>query len=64
MNLSWTLIYLAKNLSCQVTARDEIRQAKAASSGGPGSALSAEEIGRLPYLDAIVREVMRLRPPM
>ncbi|EIN07006.1 cytochrome P450 [Punctularia strigosozonata HHB-11173 SS5] len=58
--LSRTLFLLSQNQDVQRRLRDEIVQAKAGRDGD----LTYEELDTLPYLDAVVRETLRLHPPV
>lgn len=55
--MAWGLFALCMNPDCQVALRAEINQTHAGN-------LSMEQISALPYLDAVVREIMRLHPPV
>ncbi|TDL23213.1 cytochrome P450 [Rickenella mellea] len=58
--LSWTLYALATNLDVQTTLRHHIRGLDALP---PGVSLD-DAIGRLPYLDWVVREALRVHAPI
>ncbi|SCV68844.1 BQ2448_965 [Microbotryum intermedium] len=63
--LTWLLHYLSLHPSIQARSRQEIRQARAKAFREHGRQdLNAEDINGLTYLDAIVREVLRLEPPV
>ncbi|KAI8445341.1 cytochrome P450 monooxygenase [Phakopsora pachyrhizi] len=59
--MNWALWLLAKNQSVQKKLREEILSAQATHMG---EELSIEELNRLPYLDAVCRECLRLFPPI
>ncbi|SGY30035.1 BQ5605_C002g01109 [Microbotryum silenes-dioicae] len=63
--LSWLLHYLSLHPSIQVRTRQEIRHARANAFQEHGrEELNAEDLNGLTYLDAVVREVLRLEPPV
>jgi cytochrome P450 len=55
--LAWTLYLLAKNPAIQDRLRDEIRSTLA------GRPPAADDLPKLPFTDAVVKESMRLYPP-
>ena len=52
---------LAKNLDVQMKLRDEIIRAR---NNQDGSDFDYDALMALPYLDAVVRETLRLYPPI
>lgn len=63
--LTWTLYRLATNLEVQRKLRDEIHAARRRATEHNGDdELGADDLMALPYLDAVVREVGRLDPPV
>ncbi|KAF7359914.1 hypothetical protein MVEN_00717300 [Mycena venus] len=55
--LTWTLFALAQNTTAQARLRDELF-------GVPTDRPSMDELNELPYLDSVVRETLRLYPPV
>jgi cytochrome P450 len=67
--MSWVLLQLASNPSVQAALRDECRAnpLPAASPDFESSPLDADELSsldKLPLLDAVIRETLRLHPPV
>ncbi|TFK49746.1 cytochrome P450 [Heliocybe sulcata] len=58
--LTWLLWMLANNVDVQTKLRSELRAAQAQS----GSDLTLEDIEGIPYLQAVVKEALRLSPPV
>ncbi|KAG8905403.1 hypothetical protein FRC00_013298 [Tulasnella sp. 408] len=59
LSILWTLYELSHNIPLQTRVRDEILAARQAS---PGQ--TANDAAALPLLDAVVRECLRLTPPL
>lgn len=65
--LTWTLHYLTRYPEVQSKLRAELRDAgmhSAAATPGEGPQLPLDALNALPYLDAIVREILRVAPPV
>ncbi|KAI9067006.1 cytochrome P450 [Trametes sanguinea] len=62
-SLTWTLFALARNPVVQAKLRAELRSLDIPSDGVPSPHL-IEQISQLPYLDAVVRESLRLYAPI
>jgi cytochrome P450 len=67
--LSWALLELAANPSIQASLREECRAnpLPATSQGSVSAPLEADELSaldKLPVLDAVIRETLRLRSPV
>ena len=52
--VTWILLFMAQKPDIQTKLREEIRTALAHAIGEGRSALTAEELNTLPYLDAVV----------
>lgn len=63
-SLSWILMTLSKNIASQDKLRSEVREAKASATADGQASLSVEQLNSLPYLDAVIREVLRVCPPV
>lgn len=59
--LTWTLLMLAENPKVQIKLRNELR-AWVEEAGR--DELTYEELTQLPYLDAVIKEVLRVRNPV
>lgn len=57
LTLSWTWYLLAENARTELCLQEELHRVLG------GRAPMAEDLDRLPYLDAVIRESMRLYPP-
>jgi cytochrome P450 len=57
LTLSWTWYLLSQNAAAEARLHEELAQALG------GRAPQVEDIPRLPYLDAVIREALRLYPP-
>ncbi|KAK0455182.1 cytochrome P450 [Desarmillaria tabescens] len=55
--VTWTIYYLCRYLDVQTKLRQELLAV-------PTSTPTAEELNGLPYLDWVVKETMRVRPPV
>ncbi|GAA6058942.1 hypothetical protein JCM10212_002894 [Sporobolomyces blumeae] len=62
--LTWTLWTLSERLDVQQWLRDEIRQAKRAAQVDGNDEIESDALHALPYLDAVMREMLRLEAPV
>lgn len=65
--LTWVLHFLTRNKDVQDKLRAELRKARihsTAATPGEGPSLNLDALNALPYLDAVTREILRLRPPV
>ncbi|GAA6031841.1 hypothetical protein JCM8097_002015 [Rhodosporidiobolus ruineniae] len=60
--LAWVLLYLARFPEVQARLRRELRTARRKAVSEGREELTADEVYNLPYLDAVMREVLRLEP--
>ncbi|GAA5983125.1 hypothetical protein JCM11641_004921 [Rhodosporidiobolus odoratus] len=60
--INWTLWWLSKNPDKQERVRKELREARSKAREAGRDELTADEMYNLPYLDATMREVLRLEP--
>ncbi|ORY84134.1 cytochrome P450 [Leucosporidium creatinivorum] len=63
LTLIWTLSYLARNPTAQARLRTEIRDARRSAIAEGRDELSHDDLESLSFLDAVVRETLRLEPP-
>ncbi|GAA6000333.1 hypothetical protein JCM10207_007966 [Rhodosporidiobolus poonsookiae] len=61
-SLSWILWELSRHPEKQDRLREEIRTARREALNEGREELEADELNALPYLDAVVREILRLEP--
>ncbi|KAK4051461.1 hypothetical protein OIV83_002945 [Microbotryomycetes sp. JL201] len=62
--LTWLLWTLARHRDVQDRLRAEVRAAKAAAEADGENDLSLEQLNGLEYMDAVVREILRVEPPV
>lgn len=55
---------LPENHHCQDRLREEIRQAVADAEVSSSFALSADQLKQMPFLEAVIKETLRLHPPI
>ncbi|KAJ7289122.1 cytochrome P450, partial [Mycena rebaudengoi] len=60
ISLTWALIELSYNLAVQVKLREELLQNPSSNADGKED----QGMEKLPYLDAVVHEVLRMHPPL
>lgn len=60
VSLTWALIELSYNLAVQVKLREELLQNPSSNADGKED----QGMEKLPYLDAVVHEVLRMHPPL
>ncbi|BGP14403.1 hypothetical protein JCM10213_004526 [Rhodosporidiobolus nylandii] len=60
--INWTLWWLSTNPEKQERVRKELRDARSKAREDGRDELTADEMYNLPYLDAVMREVLRLEP--
>lgn len=58
-----TLARILQHLAEHPDAQEKLRKEVAGARGSGGGELSYEELARLPYLDAVVKETLRLCAP-
>ncbi|KAF5321513.1 hypothetical protein D9619_001359 [Psilocybe cf. subviscida] len=61
-SLCWVLLELAKNPDVQTKLRDEIRATEHAIAARGGSDFSATDMDNMSYLNAVIKESMRIHP--
>jgi cytochrome P450 len=61
-SLCWVLLELAKNPDVQAKLRDEIRATEQAIAARGASDISANDLENMPYLNAVIKESMRVHP--
>jgi cytochrome P450 len=59
--MTWALHHLASNMDVQAKLREELMSRRLVN---PANESYADTLDALPYLDAVVREVLRLSPPL
>ena len=62
--LTWALSLLAKHRNVQQRLRSELRDVQLPDIRDPGSNVTAEELDRSSYLNAVCNEVLRFNPPV
>ncbi|KAL8727067.1 MAG: hypothetical protein Q9166_006310 [cf. Caloplaca sp. 2 TL-2023] len=62
--LSWTICMLCTHPNIQTRLRDEVRSADLPDPRTNTTNISASQIDRLPYLNAVCNEVLRVYPPI
>ncbi|KAL8839542.1 MAG: hypothetical protein Q9176_004403 [Flavoplaca citrina] len=62
--LTWAIYLLAKDPQIQLRLRNEIQSLVPHPLEDPDATVTSETIGKLPYLNAVCQEVLRLFPPV
>lgn len=62
--MSWALLLLCQNPQVQTKLREELRSSGLPNIRNPSSEITADDIDRVSYLQAVINEVLRFHPPV